>query len=201
MTELSGFAAAVDWLPPGVIRAQAIEDQAERREARRAEAARQERADGMAESGLAAYKAAAEGRGETVGAMAMATGEVPGRGLEDIFGAAVAAADREDARSAARESREDKHFVDSDVVLHGASRSDGWPGSSYELSRMIDQAQDLRRWMTMYEARLASRQGRGAEHIEALRAKAERGHASRSGQGAYTEITRVCTPDGNVAWR
>jgi hypothetical protein len=193
----------------------AAEDAHERAEARRAEAERADRADKSHEQSLAAYRAAAEQRGEVVSALALASGEVAGRSLAEVFADALDASAHEDARTAARERRESGEvvFID-EPVIHGASRS-AWPESERELDRMLRRAADLHTDLVMTQQREASRRGRGAEHIEAHRAAAERGHerdarrsqptsvlTARSGPVPpdYREITRVCTPDGNMAW-
>jgi len=153
--ELAGFGAP-SWLPPRAVMAQAAEDAAERAADRAAEVARAERHEVAHERALGSYRTAAEGRGEFVSALAMARGDEVGRGLPAIFADVLAAADREDGREIARKRREDVDTCRLDAVaepvLHGASRS-AWPGSEFELSRMIDQASDLHRWGVMYQAR------------------------------------------------
>ncbi len=139
MSEMAG------WLPPAVARRVADDDAHERAQARRDEAERADQADACRENALAAYKTAAEARGEVVSAVQLATGEGIGRTTADIFGDAIAAADREDARTAARQRHEDGEvvFIDREPVLHGASRSDGWPSSSYEADSMLRRARGL----------------------------------------------------------
>jgi hypothetical protein len=187
------------WLPAGVQRRLAVEEQAERREARNAEQEQAERAEQSHDKALNAYRAAADARGEVVSAMALATGQGIGRSIGDVFADARLAAEREDGRAAAKQRREDGEvvFIDREPVLHGASRS-AWPESEYELGRMVRQAEDDRSWMAGYQMRRASRQGRAAEHIEAQRAAAAQAHgrdqcpATRRAVGYYDagEITR-----------
>jgi hypothetical protein len=142
----------------------AREEAHERAEARRAEIERADEAEKRHESAVAAYKAAAESRGEVVSALAIARGEVGGRDIGDVLRDAIAASDRQDAMQAARERREsgDWEYVDTrpEPVLPGrVSRSDGWPGSEYELGSLIERASELHRWGVAYQARLASRRG------------------------------------------
>jgi hypothetical protein len=158
-----------------VAAAQAAEDAAARREEREAERAREARREQLADGALSLYRSQAESRGEAVSAMAIARGEVGGRDVLAILADATAAADREDARQRARDRREDVVFLDSEPVIHGASRS-AWPESEWELDRQLRRAADLHTDLVQTRTRLASRQGRAAEHIEAHRAAAERAH-------------------------
>jgi hypothetical protein len=182
-------AAAGSWLPASVQRRIAVEEQAERRLARAADRERQDREESAHERAVGAYRAAAEARGEQVPALAIARGEGLGRSLQDVLGDATAAADHEDARQAARAHRE----AGLEPAHVEVGRSDGWPSSSYELDRQLRQADELHHDRIAYRARLASRQGRSAEHIEAERAKADhaRGRDTRrSGYYDAGEITR-----------
>ena len=171
--------AGFGWLPASVQRRMAVEDQAERREARDAEREREARREEAADKTLAAYRAAAEARGEVVSAMALATGQGIGRSIQDVFGDALAASEREDGRAAARQRHEDGDvvYIDREPQIQGASRS-AWPESEYELNRMLRQADELHRDRVAYVARLASRQGRAVEHIDAQRAAAQ--HSAHS---------------------
>jgi hypothetical protein len=173
------------WLPARVQRVVAAEAAAERRQARQDEAERADRREQKHEAALGLYRRQAEDRGEVVSAMAIARGEGLGRSIGDVLGQAAAEADRQDAVQAARERREsgDWEYIGAgEPVLPRVSRSDGWPSSEYELSRMVRQAQDDRTWMAAYQMRLASRRGEAAAHIEARRTAAGRGHVSRSAQ-------------------
>jgi hypothetical protein len=198
MSELAGFGIP-GWLPPRVQRAMAAEDAAERREAKRVEAEREMVRDAAHDRALALYRSQAEERGEVVSALAIARG-VGGRSLADVLGDAQAAADREDARQAARDRREDVYYIDQEPVIQGASRSAG-PGSEYELDRQLNQASDLHRDLIAIQARAASRSGRFREHAAAVRSQATAVVTSRSSPASsYREIVRVCTDHGNVAW-
>ncbi len=97
---------AADFLPASVLKAQAIEERAERREARDAERQRAEYLEQRHERAVSSWKAMAEERGEMVTAMQIATGEGLGRTLEDVFETSRMLADREDARERARLARE-----------------------------------------------------------------------------------------------
>lgn len=194
MSELAGFAAEADWLPASVRRAQAAEDAAERGEARAEEQAREARREASHDRALNAYRNAAESRGEVVSALALATGAGLGRSIGDVLADAAGAADREDGRAAAKQRHEDGDvvFIDSEPVIHGASRS-GWPATEYELGSLLERASDLHRWGVMYQARLASR--RGEDPAAAVRRVASRASYPHQGE-VYGEITRVTSADG-----
>ena len=152
MSELAGFGLP-PWLPARVQRALLSEDAAETREAKRTEQAKAERRERLADEALGAYRAAAEGRGEVVSAVALATGQA-GRTLDEVFAGVIAAADQEDGRLAAKErkGRSDWDYLDApEPALAG--RSAGWPGSEYELNAQLRRAEDDRRWMVGYIAR------------------------------------------------
>ena len=133
------------WLPPRLQRQLASLEAADALEARRAEHEREDRQEAAEERALQAYRQAAEMRGDVVSAVELATGQGTGRTLDEIFGDAIAHADREDARAAAREHRDDRE------VLVG--RSDGWPGSEFELDRMIARWEEGRDWILRYAVR------------------------------------------------
>jgi hypothetical protein len=162
MTDLAGFGDAA-WLPARVQRRIAAEEHAEAREARRSEAARVEAADAAREKSLGAYRAAAEARGETVSAMALATGEGIGRSMADVFADAIAAADHEDARQAAQARRE--AGLEPEHVVVGRS---AWPESEYVLDRQVSQLEDNHRELVRWKARLDH-----AAAIEAARSKSD----------------------------
>jgi hypothetical protein len=161
-TETAAFGAP-SWLPERIQRAQAIEDQREQREGRAAEAEREGRREVAEDRARMAYRSQAEARGDVVSAVALATGQGLGRTIGDVFTDARAQADIADAREAARQ----RHEREDGPAMAG--RSDGWPESRYQLERMVRQAEDNGRWMVAYQTRLASRQGRGAEHVAAVR--------------------------------
>jgi hypothetical protein len=176
VSELAGWGVAA-WLPDRVLRAMAVEDAHERAEAKRAQAEQEDRAEAAHDAALALYRRQAEARGEVVSALALATGEDVGRSAADVLTEAAAAADRQDAIQRARERREDGNWCYLDApeprIQGAASRAGWWPESEWEVDRLIRQAEDARSWMAGYQMRLASRQGRASEHIEAKRAQAE----------------------------
>lgn len=147
MNELAGF--GTDWLPASVRRRQLAEEAAERREARRAEQERADRAERLHDAAVAQYLAAAAVRGEEGTVEALVTGAELGRSVTDVLAEAQAAADREDARAAARERRAEYLGDTGDI---GRS-SDGWPSSAYEADRLIRQARDLHSGLVMARAR------------------------------------------------
>jgi hypothetical protein len=142
---------SASWLPPSVQRRHHFDDAAEARATRAEERDRADRAEAAADRAVAAYRAAAEARGDSVSAMALATGEGIGRSLQDVLGDAIAAGDREDARSAARDRRQE--WLGAGEPSIGRSRDDGWPESSYEADRQIRQADQLHRDLVVYRAR------------------------------------------------
>jgi hypothetical protein len=181
-----------DWLPQQVQRRMHAEAVSEARTARRAERERESRHERAEELARAAYREAAEARGEYVSALALASGEVAGRTVAEVLAGALAAAGHEDARSAAREARAAQGEV---PVVFGEpviGRS-GWPASEYECARQLERASDLHRDLVVYRAR---RNYPAAE--EAARAKsayAQRGSVQALGS-VTGDITRVVTPDG-----
>jgi hypothetical protein len=193
MSELSGFGIPA-WLPPRVAARLADEEAHERAQARRDEAERADQAEKRHMSAVAAYKAAAEQRGEYVSAVAIARGEGIGRSVDDTLRDAAAAADREDARAAARDrrGRDDVCYLDAPEPTIHASRS-AWPESSYELDRMLREARDLHTDLVHAQARLASRAGRIQEHLEAVRRDRAHSRASEGGQGTITRYL-PCPP-------
>ena len=95
-----------DFLPPNVARRMARDDAREVREAKQAEAEREQLVEERHQRALSLAVAQAEGRGEYVSALEIATGQLGGRSFEDIFSAAVEAGDHQDQIAAARASRE-----------------------------------------------------------------------------------------------
>jgi hypothetical protein len=194
MSELAGF--GMSWLPAAAQGRIEAEERAEEREARRAEAEREVQREQRHESAMAAYAAAAGERGEVVSALAIARGEVAGRTVGDVFADALAAADREDARSASRQRREDGDvvFIDSEPRIHGVSRS-AWPASEWELDRTLRQASELHRDLVAVRARydypaaeMAARAKTGEARELARRYQAQNGYSG--------EITRTASADG-----
>src|SRR5260370_934013 len=80
---------------------------------------------------------------------ARARGGGLGGSVGDVFADAVAMADHEDARQAARAHRE--AGLEPEHVMVG--RSDGWPSSEYELERTLRRAEDMHRELVAYRAR------------------------------------------------
>lgn len=103
--DLAGFGVP-DFLPLRTRRALQAEEIREHREAREAEAERERRAEAHRSANLAMFRDQAEARGQHISAMELATGQVAGRTIEDIFAGASAVADMADAREAARERRD-----------------------------------------------------------------------------------------------
>jgi phosphopantothenoylcysteine synthetase/decarboxylase len=103
--DLAGFGIP-DFLPLATRKAMRADEIREAREARDAERERDQRAEASRSANLALYKDQAEARGEHVSALDLATGNVAGRTPADIFAAAAAMADMEDARQAAQQRRE-----------------------------------------------------------------------------------------------
>jgi len=95
-----------DFLPLATRRALHAEEIREHREAKEAEAERERLAEAHRSSNLAMFKDMAEARGQHISAMELASGQVAGRTLGDIFAEASAMADMADAREAARERRD-----------------------------------------------------------------------------------------------
>jgi hypothetical protein len=176
MSDQEGFG----WLPPSVARRMAAEEQRERREAREAERARQAHAEAAQDRAVALYAAQAQARGEDLGAMQLASGRGLGRTVEETLADAVAAADHQDAREGARAKREAGAELAHVEVGHvevgrSAGRPDGWPSSSYELERMIREAQGLHRDLVAVRARYDYPAAR-----EAARAKSSDGFIERA---------------------
>jgi hypothetical protein len=96
-----------DFLPLATRKALQAEQAREHREAREAEAERELQIEARRSADLAMFRDQAEARGQHVSAMELATGQVAGRTIEDIFAEATVMADMADAREAARERRED----------------------------------------------------------------------------------------------
>jgi len=181
---LAGFGIP-DWLPAQVQRAMHTEAVAEAKQAREAKRDLEaRRADGH-ERALRAYKEQAEWRGEYIGVMDMATGQVQGRTVADVLAGAQAAGDHDDAR-ALHDRRAAQGEVPVFVGEGSIGRSDGWPESSYQADRLIRQAEELHRFRIEYMAR-----HNYPEALEAARAKStHHGEARRDG-GYQPEITRV----------
>lgn len=194
MSELAGF--GTDWLPPSVQRRIADEDARERAAGKREEAVRADVADQAHDRALSAYRAAAEARGEVVSAVALATGADMGRTVGDVFADALAAAEREDGRAAARQRHEDGDtaFIGGEPVIHGASRSDGWPESPWELDRMLRDAGQLHSDLVAHVAR---RDYPAAE--EAARAKSSLRHTAGTRSQSAGTLERAARPGREIS--
>ncbi len=104
MTETAGWGTP-SWLPPGIARRMAQESAREAREAKQAEREQETRREQVRERAMSLYVQQAEARGEVVTAMQLATGQVTGRPIADVFAAAIAAGDRDDVITEARLNR------------------------------------------------------------------------------------------------
>lgn len=99
MSDVAGFGPSLEWLPRSVRVAMQAEAVAEQREARRAAAEKAERIEQRRSADLAwAGRQAAE-RGEEITTLMTATGQIPGRSIDQVFADAAAASAREDARA------------------------------------------------------------------------------------------------------
>jgi hypothetical protein len=191
MTEQADWGVP-DWLPLAAQRNLIHEAAQQRADAVRAERDLEGRRDRLHDEALQAYRQAAEARGEYVSALELAAGEVAGRTVQDVFASALEAAEREDARSAARERRErqgEAHVEFGEPVI---GRS-GWPASEYELDRQLERASALHRDFVAYMAKrdypaaaeaARARSGRPAMH-------ASLGSRSREQDGYEREVTRL----------
>jgi hypothetical protein len=87
------------WLPPSVVRAQQLEDQAEAQQKRESDRALKLRCDARRADDLAMVAREAEERGEYVSPLSAATGRVTGRSFADVLASAQNADDRQVARA------------------------------------------------------------------------------------------------------
>ena len=106
MTEVAGWGAAPDFLPPSVARRALRDDAREAIAEKQAEAEREALAEERHSRAMTLYCQQAEARGEEISAVALATGKIRGRSVQDILTAAVAAADRADVITEARLHRD-----------------------------------------------------------------------------------------------
>jgi hypothetical protein len=105
MTETAGWGVP-SFLPSNVARRMVHADAQEAIAAKQAEAERELLAEERHSRAMALYCQQAEVRGEEISALALATGQVRGRSVQDILTAASAAADRADVITEARLHRE-----------------------------------------------------------------------------------------------
>jgi hypothetical protein len=154
MTDTLAEFGTCDWLPASVQRAQAAEDQQERREARRAEAEREGHAEAARDQATAAYMAAAASRGEDVTAMDAVNGNI-GRTVSEVLAGNAGLADR-----IPKEHREPVNFIDAPVRRSAPVDGD------------VDGDGVLPRAMLAAEARRVGRRGQEArEAMDAAQAR------------------------------
>jgi hypothetical protein len=109
------------WLPPSVLRRQAIEEAHERAEAKRAEEARANRAEEQHQRALTLYREQAASRGEELSVLDVARGLNVGRTVGEVLADAAMQADREDRLAAHRARYEPvvpQHIDFSEPVVH-----------------------------------------------------------------------------------
>ena len=178
-------AEAVSWLPGSVLRAQYLEDVEAAKQARAEKRARADRADEAHNKAVAAYMTGAAMRGEAVSAVDAANGNIGRTVAEVLSGATGELADRIPAH---QRGERDYELLDAGEPVIRARYDDGWPSSSYEADSMLRRAEGLHGDLVRAQSRLASRQGRAAEHIAAERTKANHSHGTDLHRGG--EITR-----------
>jgi hypothetical protein len=127
MTETAGWGVP-GFLPPAVAMRARQADAREAIAARQAEDEQEAHREELRQRHLGLYREQAERRGELVSAVALATGQVPGRTVADILAAGAAAGDREDLVTEARLHREGHGdpeplhvFVDEPVIQQARS--------------------------------------------------------------------------------
>jgi hypothetical protein len=113
---MTGTAAwgAAGFLPASVVKAQRLEEQAERCQAREAEREKSERVEARRSADLEMYRSQCEARGEYVNPAELAMGHVTGHTLADVLSQAQQRAEHEDAMAEieARRSRGERlNFV------------------------------------------------------------------------------------------
>lgn len=106
MTETGGWGSAPGFLPPAVALRARQADAKEAVAARQAEDDAETHREELRQRHLGLYAQQAAARGELVSAVALATGQVPGRTVGEILAAGAAAGDREDLVTEARLHRE-----------------------------------------------------------------------------------------------
>jgi hypothetical protein len=105
MTETAGWGVP-SFLPPAVAMRMRQSDAHEATAAREAEAEREAHREELRQRHLGLYAQQAASRGELVSAVALATGKVPGRTVQEILHAGSLAGDRDDVIAMARLHRE-----------------------------------------------------------------------------------------------
>jgi hypothetical protein len=146
---------------------------------------------------VAAAQYRAESAGDHIDALAIARGEIPGRTMADVLGAAMAAADRpsRDRTQPYGSEGNPAVLIDGQELPEPVRRSGDWPGSEAELDRLLGRAAELHRELVAYRARYDY----AAAEAE-YRARAEHGRTASRSTGAGPEITRAATAAGNHAW-
>lgn len=185
------------WLPARVQRAQENEDRQEAKEAREAQRAREAAAEEAHNRAVAAYMADAALRGNPVTAMDAANGNI-GYTIGEAIARHMELGDRIPVHE---RGERDYELLDAGEPVIRGRYDDGWPSSSYEADSICARAADLHSDLVMAQSRLASRQGRAAEHLEAERAKAQRAHGGdvhRSGEISRYAPTPACDRCGHV---
>jgi hypothetical protein len=142
MSELAGWMP--DWLPARSLRSMAADDAAARREERQRVAAREARRSQAEDRAAGSFRQLAEMRGEDVDALALARGEA-GRTLADVLDGARGDLERDYAP----QQPVDERFYGEPVI----GRSSGWPGSDFEVDRMLGRCSDLHADLVAYRAR------------------------------------------------
>jgi hypothetical protein len=135
------------------------EEAHERVQAAAEEQARADRAEAWRDRNMAMAREQAEARGEVISAIALATGQVRGRTVQDIFRSAIEASARQDAVDAARLRRDGEgaperlHVFVGEPVIHAARSERGLV--MFNRFRRWKDAQDKRRAAEEAEAHAA----------------------------------------------
>jgi hypothetical protein len=167
VTELADWGIP-PWLPERVARRCIREDALEAKAAREAEVTRGELAEARRAEVIAAYVSERHALGDTVDLLALARGDSPGRSINEILTAAVAASAREDLVSDTK-LRRDGHGVPALVhvevgeprILTGAARSSVG-------QRIFNRERHWRDWQAAKKAADAARRAVEAEHEHGL---------------------------------
>jgi hypothetical protein len=186
------------FLPPAVARRMARDDAREAIEARRSEADREAQAEERHERALDTYRQQAEARGEVLDVMALARGEMRGRGVSEILASAAAAAaadDRRDEMRAWRDGHGDPEklhvFVgEPNIVTAPAARSaTGW--KIFNRARHFRDMLDARRQLEQAErAAWQSRNGYGLVDNVTVRPREDRDNVVFARHAAASSTSR-----------
>jgi hypothetical protein len=156
MDETAGFGSP-GFLPASVVKAQRLEEQAERRQAREAEAQRAERIERRRATDMTLYAAQCEARGEPVDVVSLQTGHVTGRPVSDVLAEAAARAQLEDDRAEVEARRKRGERLQFTGLLADPSVRNRAPMT--ETRRAIDRAGE--RFMASVAASQEARRRRG----------------------------------------